>query len=81
MGVYEHLDEYMEAGTRLRNVLEGRHPPLKEKFGQKVTSSIEQKIRKQCKSLKYFSKVSSPANFSEMITIVDENRTLVSCRY
>jgi len=41
----------MQAGFRLRNVLEGRHPPLNEKFGQKVTASIEQKIRKQCESL------------------------------
>jgi hypothetical protein len=46
--VYEHLDEYLSAGEKLRNVLDGRHPPLKEKFGQRVSSVVEQKIRKQC---------------------------------
>ena len=46
--VYEHLDEYIQAGVKLRNVLEGRHPPVKEKFGQRLSSTIEHKIRKQC---------------------------------
>ena len=41
----------MTAGDKLRNVLEGRHPPLREKFGQRVSSLIEQKIRKQCELL------------------------------
>ncbi len=46
--VYDHLPEYLVAANKLRNVLVKRHPPLKEKFGQRVISAIEQKIRKQC---------------------------------